>query len=144
LHILKWARNNGCDWDSNTCKAAGHLHILQWARENGCDWDSNTTRKAAENGHFHILQWAHQNGCEWDWKTCFAILFLYNGIDDRREMLLWCIMHGCPTSGTNDDAHESYPDDFNLLENIKEVIDNRVSDSSETSNSIDNINDETA
>ncbi len=30
-----------CDWDFETCSSAvagGHLHVLQWARENGCDW----------------------------------------------------------------------------------------------------------
>ena len=37
--MLKWARENGCQWDSRTCAAAtrgGHMEVLRWARENGC------------------------------------------------------------------------------------------------------------
>ena len=32
-------RGQGCQWDSWTCRYAarnGHLHVLKWARENGC------------------------------------------------------------------------------------------------------------
>ena len=39
LDILQWARNNGCEWDSQTCKVAklnGYLDIVEWARTNGC------------------------------------------------------------------------------------------------------------
>jgi hypothetical protein len=39
--VLKWARENGCPWDEETCSAAaegGHLEVLKWARENGCPW----------------------------------------------------------------------------------------------------------
>ena len=48
----------------------GHLEVLKWARENGCDWDSNTCSYAAENGHLEVLKWARENGCEWDSDTC--------------------------------------------------------------------------
>jgi len=66
LHILQWARENGCPWDKYTCAEAaegGHFHILQWARENGCSWDEWTCAGAAEGGHLTILQWARENGC---------------------------------------------------------------------------------
>jgi len=65
LNILQWLRENGCDWNENTCATAakyGHLHILQWARENGCPWDITTCGQAAINGHYHILYWAFENG----------------------------------------------------------------------------------
>jgi hypothetical protein len=67
LEVLKWARENGCEWDSGTCAYAaqgGHLEVLKWARENGCDWDSNTCTYAAEGGHLEVLKWAREHGCE--------------------------------------------------------------------------------
>jgi len=39
---LKWARENGCPWNENTCSLAAinrHLEVLKWARENGCSWN---------------------------------------------------------------------------------------------------------
>lgn len=44
LAMLKWARENDCPWDENTCTVAammGHLDLVNWARENGCPWDEN-------------------------------------------------------------------------------------------------------
>ena len=72
VSTLKWARQNGCDWNSNTCKVAaenGHLNCLQWARQNGCDWDRYTCFAAARYGHLNFLQWARQNGCQWTRNT---------------------------------------------------------------------------
>jgi hypothetical protein len=49
----------------NTCKYAikyGHLHILQWAKENGCDWDPKICADAAMHEHrLHIVQWINEN-----------------------------------------------------------------------------------
>ena len=53
-------------WNFDTCSDAaenGHLHVLKWARENGCEWDSSTCANAALNGHLHVLKWARENGC---------------------------------------------------------------------------------
>ena len=39
LEVLKWAREHGCPWDSDTCTYAtvfGHTTLLRWAREHGC------------------------------------------------------------------------------------------------------------
>ena len=36
---LKWARENRCQWNEDTCSSAArgeHLDVLKWARENGC------------------------------------------------------------------------------------------------------------
>jgi len=52
--VLKWARENGCPWDSRTCYAAaegGHIELLRWARENGCPWGEDTRRLAAAKGY---------------------------------------------------------------------------------------------
>src|SRR5436305_1902071 len=63
LNVLKWARENGCNWDSCTCAYAaknGHLSILKWARGNDgdlCDWNSCTCAYAALNGYLDILKW---------------------------------------------------------------------------------------
>ena len=43
-------RANGCPWDSWTCHDAvayGHVEVLRWARENGCEWDAGIRDWAA-------------------------------------------------------------------------------------------------
>jgi hypothetical protein len=55
--VLKWARENGCPWDEDTCAGAaecGHLEVLKWARTNGCPWDGRTCVHAAEGGHLEM------------------------------------------------------------------------------------------
>ena len=120
LHILQWARANGCDWDSDTCCAAakaGHLHILQWALLNGCMWNkdicsaaagaghlhilewlrmiggegnSGTCSAAAGAGHLHILQWLRANGCDWDSDTC-----RWAARAGHLHILQWARANGC-------------------------------------------------
>src|ERR1700722_2419795 len=54
LNIVKWARENRCPWDSQTCSNAalgGHLEVLKWARENQCPWNNLTCYNAALGGH---------------------------------------------------------------------------------------------
>jgi len=66
LETLKWARENGCPWNEDTCTGAaysGQLEALQWARENGCPWNEETCWAAAKGGHLEVLQWARENGC---------------------------------------------------------------------------------
>jgi hypothetical protein len=65
LEVLKCARENGCEWYSDTCRKAaenGRLEVLKWARANGwpCDWE--TCADAAQNGHFEVVKWAKANG----------------------------------------------------------------------------------
>ena len=45
------------------CTKNGHLELLKWAIENGCQWNAMTCARAAENGHLEVLQWARANGC---------------------------------------------------------------------------------
>jgi hypothetical protein len=52
--VLKWAREQGCEWDARTCEYAalgGHLKVLRWARENHCLWDERTCSASAQGGH---------------------------------------------------------------------------------------------
>ena len=94
LDVLKWARENGCKWNSLTCAYAaenGHLNVLKWARENGCEWDSSTCKCAAQNGNLDVLKWARENGCKWDSWTCkFA-----DG-NGHLDVLKWARENGCP------------------------------------------------
>jgi len=41
----------------------GYLNLLKWGRENGCNWNSKTCTRAAEGGHMEVLKWARENGC---------------------------------------------------------------------------------
>jgi hypothetical protein len=93
LATLQWLRENGCDWDTNTCRAAaegGHLAVLQWARANGCDWNSNACMWAAKGGHLHVLQWARANGCDWDKHTC-----MWAAGGGHLHVLQWARANGC-------------------------------------------------
>jgi hypothetical protein len=44
----------------------GHLECLKYAHENGCPWDEDTCSMAAGGGNFECLKYAHENGCPWD------------------------------------------------------------------------------
>ena len=42
---------------ANTCANAafnGHLEVLKWARKNGCEWDSDTCARAAQHGNLEV------------------------------------------------------------------------------------------
>jgi hypothetical protein len=66
VRLLKWARENNCDWSTDTCYCAalhGHLSTLKYLHENGCPWDSGTCYYAANNKHWDCLQYAVDNKC---------------------------------------------------------------------------------
>ena len=48
----------------------GHLEIIKWARQNGCPWDSDTCTYAVQSGNLEIIKWVHENGCPWDKQDC--------------------------------------------------------------------------
>ena len=105
LEMLRWARENGGDWENwhpsalvdavELCKAAaqrGHLEVLQWLRETGCPWNIHTSYLAAENGHLETLRWAIENGCDWKhFETCAAA-----ATSGKLEILQWLRAEGCP------------------------------------------------
>ncbi|CAM9662690.1 unnamed protein product, partial [Discosporangium mesarthrocarpum] len=45
-------------WDEDTCACvakAGHLHILEWARRQGCPWDTvRCCSRAAGEAHLGV------------------------------------------------------------------------------------------
>jgi hypothetical protein len=42
----------------------GYLHVLQWAREHGCPWNSKTCRNFV--GNWAVVHWAVLNGVPMD------------------------------------------------------------------------------
>ena len=44
----------------------GHLDCLKYAHENGCPWDKETCINAVEYDIVDCLTYAHKNGCVWD------------------------------------------------------------------------------
>ena len=41
----------------------GHLHVLKYARANGCPWDETAVAHALFYGRSETLEWALANGC---------------------------------------------------------------------------------
>ena len=73
---MKYAHENGCPWDADTCMEAaenGNLECLIYAHEHGCHWDEYTCYMAAKNGHLNCLKYAHENGCSCDIGKCLKI-----------------------------------------------------------------------
>lgn len=94
LEMLKWAREEGCPWDQNTCRCAaerGHLEVLRWAKEQGCPWDKSTCKFAARGGHLALLKWAREQGCPWDERTCSSA-----AKGGHLGLLQWARGQGCP------------------------------------------------
>ncbi len=59
--------------------------ILKWARANGCEWDSETCEFAARSGHLDVLKWAFANGSSW----CLSSML--ECAQDNEEMKKWII-----------------------------------------------------
>ena len=66
INILQLQKIYSCCEKLSTVVAAlnGHLDCLKYAHENGCEWDEDTCSEAALNGHLDCLKYAHENGCE--------------------------------------------------------------------------------
>ncbi len=71
LHVLMWARKNGCVWSTSTCTAAagGHLEVLKWALAHDCPCNYySTCDEAIRFGHLNVLEWTcvSLRGNEWE------------------------------------------------------------------------------
>jgi hypothetical protein len=94
LTLLKWSRENGCEWDDTTCTnaaEAGNLEILKYCKESGCEWDECTFYYAALGGHLDVLQWMLDNGCPWSDETTVAA-----AMEGNIQVLKWLRANGCP------------------------------------------------
>ncbi len=107
LEILKWARENGCEWDQRTCSEAaryGHFELLKWALENGCVWDDKMFLNAAEGGHLDMLKWILPR-CKFSKKSTenkklsvfkWGPLLCSNAaLNGHLDVLKWAIENGC-------------------------------------------------
>ena len=73
MECLRYAHENGCPWNIDTCNYAaenGHIECLRYAHEHRCPWDESTCREAAKTGQLECLQYAHESGCPWNESTC--------------------------------------------------------------------------
>lgn len=68
LRLLKYFREQGCDWDDACFFSArfGHLQCLKYAHENGCEWDHRIYTCCADGGHIDCFEYALKNNCPGD------------------------------------------------------------------------------
>ena len=52
------------------------MEVLRYAHENGCLWDEETCAAAAEGGHLNVLKYARKNGCPWNKEACLQSIRL--------------------------------------------------------------------
>ena len=71
----------------------GYLEVLKWLRDNGCEWNEDVCAEAAQSGHMNVLRWAHQNGCPADERVAESA-----AETGRQDMLLWAIKNSLPRS----------------------------------------------
>jgi hypothetical protein len=85
-----------CSWDAQTCtEAAGHnhLHILQWARQHHCPWNSDAFNMMKDLSNKEVLLWLANNGCKWhNWHTDMKYI---PALRKRMDVLQWAYVHGC-------------------------------------------------
>lgn len=66
LDILDWITSNRLPYDTynvpNQAAKAGHLHILKWIKAEGGDFNCNTAREALKSKQKHVVKWLLKNG----------------------------------------------------------------------------------
>jgi len=66
IEVALWLRENGCEWDQDTCgalAALGRIDVFEDAFQNGCPLNIRACLSAAEKGHIHVLNWLKARGC---------------------------------------------------------------------------------
>lgn len=103
MKCLKYARNNGANFDASHCALAaenGRLDILRYLRQNGCPWDKRTCERAASHGQLKCLKFAHESvpPCPWDEETMIKAikgpLLTFRG--NWLHILKYLREQGCP------------------------------------------------
>jgi len=97
LEVMKLLANKGyrCE-SSDTCRQAagnGHLDCLKFAYENGCEWDVQTHVAAATGGHLHCVKYAFVEGLAWHESVSEAA-----AQNNQLECLKYVLQKGCPAS----------------------------------------------
>jgi hypothetical protein len=123
LHVLRYLREHGCEWQHGCCKAAakrGDVAMLRYLcdegcpmderaceaavaarkpealrllRERGCPWDASATTSAAISNNADMLQYLHEHDCMWVEVACTAA-----ARNSNLSMLQYLRQHGCPWS----------------------------------------------
>ena len=94
LESLKYAHENGCPWDEDTCVYAARarsLECLKYAHENGCPWNEETCGSSAVVKSLECLEYAHSHGCPWDRWT-----YVRAAWSGSFECLEYLKSNGCP------------------------------------------------
>jgi len=72
--VLKWARENDCPWDVDTCLAlGGKLEVLVGVGAGArvpVGYAHVCGACAAQSGCLEVMKWLRENDCPWDWTTC--------------------------------------------------------------------------
>ena len=66
--LLRWARENGCEWNSRTSLQTvchNNLDILKWLYEKGCPFDDNMGESCIRCYNIEMLEWITDQGYEW-------------------------------------------------------------------------------
>ncbi len=145
FEILKYALNNGCEWDLTASKTAmeeGRLDSLKFIFENGYPWHPETlnylinvplecvqyavekgcpfgsaTSGASCGGELETLKYLHECGCPWDKET--ISLAIQENEYCYFDCVLYAIKNGCPydKDELNDVIIEAI-DDLNVNDKI--------------------------
>lgn len=66
LEVLIWIKKKKLYWKDRTVTSLaaerGHVHILKWAKDEGCTLGENICDLALEHGHFEATKWLCQQG----------------------------------------------------------------------------------
>jgi hypothetical protein len=104
MEMLQWLHSQGCLGDEHTLRWAavrGDWNIMKWLREIGCPWGSETFPAAVRNENFdlEVLKWLKINKCPWGpSNSAFGAIMAFTAAVRRGDLkiLLWLRMEGCP------------------------------------------------
>lgn len=89
----------------------GHLDVIKYARENGCEWSADTFSEASTEWHLDTLKYAREHGCPWDKNQCLAAfvstkVFRFSSADKIRHALVlaWIEADGHPSPPPGDNS----------------------------------------
>lgn len=97
LELLKYAREEGCPWDEQTCLEAakgGFVEVLKYAYESKCRTHPYACEFAAEGGHREVIEWSQQDGRKYSFKLSYWTCAVAAGAG-QLELLLWLRTNEC-------------------------------------------------
>jgi hypothetical protein len=126
LAVLKYVRNEGCEWDvtSIACYAAksGSIEVVEWLRQQqDIEIVVGVLIWAAAAGQTAMCAYLHSAGFDWDTDACNEAA-LHGHLDTLR----WLREHGCPwdvSEVCNNAAANGFPDIFDYIIERGEALD---------------------